>query len=82
MIKSEQSPDFLNTMKQSTPVGSILEAIAILDFEDQLFVAETLQKRVIELRRNQIASRIQEAEENYRLGKVHTGTVEYLMSRD
>lgn len=79
MMTSEQSTDFLNTMQQSTPVGSILEAIAILDFEDQLFVAETLQKRIVELRRNQIALRIQEAEENYRLGKVHTGTVEDLM---
>lgn len=82
MMTSEQSTDLLNTMNQSTPVGSILEAISILDFEDQLFVAETLQKRIVELRRNQIASRIQEAEENYRLGKIHTGTVEYLMSRD
>ena len=61
------------------PVGNILEAISILDFEDQLFVSETLQKRMVELRRNQIAIRIQEAEENYRLGKVRTGTVEDLM---
>jgi hypothetical protein len=79
MMTSEQSTDFLNTMQQSTPVGIILEAISILDFEDQLFVAETLQKRIVELRRNQIALRIQEAEENYRLGKVHTGTIEDLM---
>ena len=69
----------LDTMKQSTPVGNILEAISILDFEDQLFVAETLQKRIVELRRKQIAIRVQEAEENYRLGKVRTGSVEDLM---
>lgn len=66
-------------MQTSTPVGNILEAISILDFEDQLFVAETLQKRMIELRRNQIAIRAKEAEEDYRLGKVLTGTVEDLM---
>jgi hypothetical protein len=66
-------------MQQSTPVGSILEAISILDFEDQLFVAETLQKRMVELRRNQIALRVQEAEENYRLGKVRSGSVADLM---
>ncbi|PZU95393.1 MAG: hypothetical protein DCE90_12660 [Pseudanabaena sp.] len=66
-------------MQASTSVGNILEAIAILDFEDQLFVAETLQKRMIELRRNQIAIRAKEAEENYRLGKVRTGSVEDLM---
>ena len=66
-------------MKQSTPVGSILEAISVLDFEDQLFVAETLQKRMVELRRKQIAIRVQEAEENYRLGKVRTGSIADLM---
>ena len=52
-------------MQTSTPVGSILKAISILDFEDQLFVAETLQKRMIELSRKQIALRVREAEETY-----------------
>ncbi|OIP76759.1 MAG: hypothetical protein AUK48_05335 [Oscillatoriales cyanobacterium CG2_30_44_21] len=66
-------------MQISTPVGSILEAISILDFEDQLFVAETLQKRMVELRREKIALRMREAEENYRLGKVCTGSIEDLM---
>jgi hypothetical protein len=64
---------------QTATVGSILEAISILDFEDQLFVSEILQKRMIELRRKEIALRIQEAEENYRLGKVRTGSVADLM---
>jgi hypothetical protein len=68
-----------SAMQISTPVGNILEAISILDFEDQLFVAETLQKRMVELRRKQIAIRVQEAEENYRLGKVRTCSVEELM---
>jgi len=66
-------------MQISNTVGSILEAISILDFEDQLFVSEILQKRIIELRRKEIALRIQEAEENYRLGKVRTGSVADLM---
>ena len=66
-------------MQISNTVGSILEAISILDFEDQLFVSETLQKRIIELRRKEIALRIEEAEENYRLGKVRTGSVADLM---
>jgi mRNA-degrading endonuclease YafQ of YafQ-DinJ toxin-antitoxin module len=66
-------------MQISNTVGSILEAISILDFEDQLFVSEILQKRIIELRRKEIAFRIQEAEENYRLGKVRTGSVADLM---
>ncbi len=79
MIKSKQPQNGLKNMQTSTPVGSILEAISILDFEEQLFVAETLQKRMVELRRKQIALRIQEAEENYQLGKVRTGSVEDLM---
>jgi hypothetical protein len=66
-------------MQASTPVGNILEAISVLDFEDQLFVSETLQKRMVELRRNQIAMRVKEAEENYRLGKVRSGNVADLM---
>ncbi|MFN5766361.1 MAG: hypothetical protein ACK470_18660 [Pseudanabaena sp.] len=64
---------------QASTVGNILEAISVLDFEDQLFVVETLQKRMDELRRKQIALRIHEAEENYRLGKVRSGTVADLM---
>jgi hypothetical protein len=68
----------LSSMQAST-FGNILEAISVLDFEDQLFVVETLQKRMVELRRKQIALRIQEAEENYRLGKVRSGTVADLM---
>ncbi|WP_071191809.1 hypothetical protein [Trichormus sp. NMC-1] len=66
-------------MKTSTQVNDILQAISDLAFEDQSFIAEILAKRMIELRRSQIASRAKEAEENYRLGNVHTGTVEDLM---
>lgn len=66
-------------MKTSTQVNNILQAISELAFEDQSFIAEILTKRMTELRRSQIASRAKEAEENYRLGNVHTGTVEDLM---
>ncbi|MGM3305064.1 hypothetical protein ACSQ6I_03605 [Anabaena sp. WFMT] len=66
-------------MKTSTQVNDILQAISDLAFEDQSFIAEILSKRMIELRRSQIASRAKEAEENYRLGNVQTGTVEDLM---
>lgn len=79
MIKIRTLKIALSPMQISTTVGSILEAISTLDFEDQLFVSETLQKRMIELRRKEIALRIQEAEENYRLGKVRTGSVADLM---
>jgi hypothetical protein len=66
-------------MNSSTQVNDILQAISDLAFEDQSFIAEILTKRMIELKRSKIASRAKEAEENYRLGNVHTGTVEDLM---
>lgn len=66
-------------MKTSTQVNDILQAISNLDFEDQSYIAEILSKRMIELRRSQIASRAKKAEENYRLGNVRTFSVEDLM---
>jgi hypothetical protein len=66
-------------MKTSTQVNDILQAISDLDLEEQSYIAEILTKRMIELRRNQIASRAKEAEENYRLGNVRAVTVEDLM---
>ena len=66
-------------MKTSTQVNDILQAISDLDLEEQSYIAEILTKRTIELRRNQIASRAKEAEENYRLGNVRTVTVEDLI---
>jgi hypothetical protein len=66
-------------MKTSTQVNDILQAISNLDFEDQSYIAEILSKRMIELRRSQIASRAKEAEENYRLGNVRTCSVEDLI---
>ena len=64
---------------QTATVGSILEAISVLDPDDQLFVTEVLNKREIEIRRNQILARAKEAEENYKNGNTQTGTVAELM---
>ena len=71
-------------MKTSTQINDILQAISDLTLEDQSLIAELLTKRTIELRRNQIALRAKEAEDNYRVGNVQSGTVEDLMigSRD
>jgi FlaA1/EpsC-like NDP-sugar epimerase len=66
-------------MKTSTQVNDILQAISDLELEEQSYIAEILTKRTIELRRNQIASRAKEAEENYRLGNIRTVTVEDLI---
>ncbi len=66
-------------MKTSTEINDILQAISRLTFEDQSFIAEIIMKRTIELRRSQIESRAKEAENNYKLGNVSSGTVEELM---
>jgi hypothetical protein len=66
-------------MQQSTQIGNILQAISVLELEDQLFVAEILNKRMVELRRDQILIRAKEAEENYENGHTWTVNVEDLM---
>jgi hypothetical protein len=66
-------------MQKSTQIGIILQAISVLDLEEQLFVTEVLNKRAINLRRNQNLIRAKEAEENYQKGHTHTVTVEDLM---
>jgi hypothetical protein len=65
---------------ETATVGSILEAISVLEPEDQLFVTEVLNKRAIEIRRRQILARAREAEENYRNGNTQTVTVAELMA--
>lgn len=64
---------------ETSKINDILQSIESFSLEDQSFIAETLNKRLRDLRRNQIAIRAKEAEENYKLGKVTTGTVADLM---
>ena len=64
---------------QTATVGSILESLSVLDPDDQLFVTEILNKRAIEIRRNQILARAREAEENYKNGNTQIVTVAELM---
>jgi hypothetical protein len=61
-------------------INEILNTISCLPEEDQYFIADTLNKRIRELRRSQIAARGQQAEENYEQGHVISGTVADLMS--
>ncbi len=64
---------------ENTQVESILQAISILNPEEQLFVTEILNKRMIEVRRNQILARAKEAEENYQQGNTRTVSIKDLM---
>jgi sugar lactone lactonase YvrE len=66
-------------MKSDTSLNQVLESILELSTEEQLYLSELLNKRLIDVRRTEIANRVLESEENYRLGNVRSGTVSELM---
>ena len=55
-------------------VKEVLESIECLDIDDQAYILEVLSKRLVDLRRSEIAKRSKEAEKAYRDGKVKSGT--------
>jgi hypothetical protein len=60
-------------------INEILNTISALFLEDQYFIVDTLTKRILDLRRSQIAARGEQAQANYQQGKVTSGTVADLM---
>ncbi len=66
-------------MQISINLNQVLQNISELSVEEQSYLSDLLQKRLIEMRRTEIANRVQEAEENYRSGNVRSGTVAELM---
>jgi len=60
-------------------VNDILESVATLSLDEQCFIVETLNKRIIELKRTHIIARIQEAEHNYLAGDVMRGNASDLI---
>lgn len=65
---------------QTLTINQILENISSLPVEDQFFIADIINNRLKELRREQIALRAKEAKENYKNGNFTSGTVNDLMS--
>ena len=66
-------------MQSSINLNQILQNISQLSVEEQFYLSELLQKRLVELRRTEIANRVKEAEENYQSGNVRSGSVAELM---
>ncbi|MEZ4528715.1 MAG: hypothetical protein R2941_22605 [Desulfobacterales bacterium] len=64
---------------QTMTVNDILQSISVLPPEDQYFIAETLSRRICDLKRHFLAARAEEAEENYKAGRVSGGSVADLM---
>ncbi len=55
-------------------INKVLESVEKLDVDDQTYVSEVLSKRLIELRRSEIARRAKEAERAYKQGKTKKGS--------
>jgi hypothetical protein len=66
-------------MQSSINLDRVLQNIAKLSVEEQFYLSDLLQKRLVDLRRVEIANRVKEAEENYRSGNVRSGSVADLM---
>jgi hypothetical protein len=67
-------------MQSSINLNQVLQNISELSLDEQLYLSELLQKRLIQVRRTEIANRVKEAEENYRSGNVRLGSVAELMT--
>ena len=55
-------------------INGLLEGIEKLNIEGQAYISEVLSKRLIELRRSEIARRAIEAEQAYKEGKTKEGS--------
>lgn len=66
-------------METPTLINDILQQIADLTVEDQVLITEILNRRMVELKRNQLLARVKEAEANYQAGRVQAGSVADLM---
>lgn len=67
-------------MQSVTNLNQVLQSISELAVEDQFYLADVLNKRLIEARRTETVNRVKEAEDNYRQGKVYSGDVAMLMA--
>jgi hypothetical protein len=51
----------MKTMQSSINLNQVLQNISELSLDEQLYLSELLQKRLIEVRRTEIANRVKEA---------------------
>jgi len=59
----------------NTSINRVIEEFERLPLDDKEYVAEILRKQVIELKRDKLLARAEEARENLEKGIVKTGTV-------
>jgi len=63
----------------NTNVNKVIDEFGHLRFEDKEYVAEIIRKQVIELKRERLAQRAQEAKMNLENGLVKSGTIKDLL---
>lgn len=68
-------------MQESIIINDIFQSVSSLPLDEQDFIVQIINKRIHEVRRNEIAKRAKEAEHNYNIGKVTSGTVNDLMKK-
>lgn len=59
---------------RASSINKVFEGIEKLDIDDQTYVSEVISKRLIELRRSEIARRAKQAQGAYRQGKTKKGS--------
>lgn len=64
---------------QSLSFQDLIDAVESLPLDDQSMLVELINKRIIEKRRAELVSEVEEAREAFRKGEVKRGTVEDLM---
>lgn len=60
-------------------IKTLVDDFQGLSLEDQEYVAEVIQKQLIESRREYLAKRVSEAKANYRAGQCKSGSFKELM---
>jgi len=60
-------------------INKVIEEFSHLPLEDKEYVAEIIRKQLIEVKRERLAERAEEARMNLEQGAVKTGTVKDLM---
>jgi hypothetical protein len=63
-------------MRSTGDINTFLQEITLLTMGDQVYIAEIPAKRTLDLNREQLLSRAEEAKENYRKRKVNKGSAE------
>lgn len=66
-------------MKKTSRLDSVLEAVEMLQPDEQEYVAEVLAKRLAERRREELARDVRASRRDFAAGKVRRGTAEDVM---